>query len=213
MDKLTIDLDGLTKAEGQLTDIDAMFFLLSYLGMSPAEIQRQIESGQTVEQVLKLYEVKKQEQKRQFLDKGMADPEAETKADEAVNFVSILKLKSDSAHRASIARQLLEIFDFSPEVIFFKNAGEVEVVKILIDLESFTKLVTAVGQFAAKRYDVKPHDQSDRSLPQTEEPTPQNQSDRIASLQAEIARLKTADSMKSVQATSTARSLEEMGMG
>lgn len=211
MDIINVTLEGLTEAKGRLIDIDAIFFLLSYLGMSPGEINRLIEGGMTVEEVLKLYEVKKQEQKQRYLTKGMSDSEAETKADEAVNFVSISKIKSDPEHRASIARQLLEIFDFDPEVIFFKRAGDTEIVKILIDLEAFTKLVTLVGQFAAKRYEVgaeSRNDQNDRITTETKD-----RGDRIARLTAELQRLKASDSTKAVQSTSAARSMEEMGMG
>lgn len=211
MDIINVTLEGLTEAKGRLIDIDAIFFLLSYLGMSPGEINRLIERGLTVEEVLKLYEVKKQEQKQRYLAKGMSDSEAETKADEAVNFVSISKIKSDPEHRASIARQLLEIFDFDPEVIFFKRAGDTEIVKILIDLEAFTKLVTLVGQFAAKRYEVGAESRSDQSDRTTT--GSKDQSDRIAQLTAEIQRLKASDTTKAVRTTSAARSMEEMGMG
>ena len=211
MDTINVTLDGLTEAKIQLTDIDAMFFLLSYLGMSPGEINRLIEGGMTVEEVLKLYEVKKQEQKQRYLAKGMPDSEAETKADEAVNFISISKVKSDPEHRASIARQLLEMCDFDPEVIFFKRAGDTEIVKILIDLEAFTKLVTLVGQFAAKRYEVGAEPTKDRSdRPAT---ASKDRDDRIARLTAELQRLKASDATKAVQTTSAARSMEEMGMG
>lgn len=206
-EKITLTLGDRVKATGTVTDTAAIFFLLIYSGLCLESLREKLSEGQSLQDVLNIYNSRLQELKAAIVrERGLSDEEAENEAAAAINIECMGRIEMDQEQRYLILTQLAQTFDFEPPVIRFKKLGDREVMSHDLDMEDFAAILQAIAGYANKKYDVKVKPETEV----TAKKEPNEKDVEIAKLQAQLKKLTASQAGSAIRVAQASSAMEDL---